>query len=167
MNSKERVPNVRCLIPAASYGQRWALCSNNPAKHLWSGWKWQQGYKEIASPFTYCSVNREYSWKKSQIGKNKNKNKKCKLCFTTCKNRLSVHVDEERLESFMTEVPYIQKTSPFIYRTNQWTGFYTIRASIMKELMLCYLHAFIEIHSLIVTKNWHLCIQISKEDTFN
>ena len=29
--------------------------------------------------------------------------------ITTCKNRLSVYVDEERLESFMTEVPIIQK----------------------------------------------------------
>ena len=30
VNSKERVPKVRCSIPAVSYAQRWALCSNNP-----------------------------------------------------------------------------------------------------------------------------------------
>ena len=32
VNSKERVPKVRCSILSASYGQRWALCSNNPVK---------------------------------------------------------------------------------------------------------------------------------------
>ena len=31
VNSKERVPKIPCSIPAASYAQRWALCSNNPA----------------------------------------------------------------------------------------------------------------------------------------
>ena len=31
MNSKERVPKVPRSIPGASYAQRWALCSNNPA----------------------------------------------------------------------------------------------------------------------------------------
>ena len=38
-------------------------------KCLWSGRKWLKEYKEIASPFTCCPVNREYSWKKSQIEK--------------------------------------------------------------------------------------------------
>ena len=37
------------------------------------------------------------------------KDKKSKLCFTTCKNRLSLYVDEEHLESFMAEDPIIQK----------------------------------------------------------
>ena len=31
VNSKERVPSVPCSIPAASYAEMWALCSNNPA----------------------------------------------------------------------------------------------------------------------------------------
>ena len=31
VNSKERVPKVPCSIPAASYAQRWALCSNKLA----------------------------------------------------------------------------------------------------------------------------------------
>ena len=79
VNFKERVPKVSCSIPAASYVQRWALCSN-------------------------------------------------------------------------TEVPVIQKlTSPSIC-TNQWTGFYRTRTSVMKELMLYYLHVFIEVYSLIMTK---------------
>ena len=34
VNSKERVPKVPCLTPAASYAQRQALCSNNPANYL-------------------------------------------------------------------------------------------------------------------------------------
>ena len=45
---------------------------------------------------------------KSKIQKKKKK-KRSKLCFTTRKNRLSLHVDEKRLESFMKEVPVIQK----------------------------------------------------------
>ena len=42
VSSKERVPKVRCSIPATSYAQRWALCSNNllMSNCLWSGWKW-------------------------------------------------------------------------------------------------------------------------------
>ena len=32
VDSQERVPNVPCSIPAASYAEIWALCnSNNPA----------------------------------------------------------------------------------------------------------------------------------------
>ena len=31
VNSKERVPNVPCSIPVASYEKMWAHCSNNPA----------------------------------------------------------------------------------------------------------------------------------------
>ena len=31
VNSKELIPNVPCSIPAASYVEMWALCSNNPA----------------------------------------------------------------------------------------------------------------------------------------
>ena len=31
VNSKERVPSVPCSIPAASYAEMRALCSNNPA----------------------------------------------------------------------------------------------------------------------------------------
>ena len=34
VNYKERVPKVPCLTLAASYTQRQALCSNNPAKYL-------------------------------------------------------------------------------------------------------------------------------------
>ena len=35
----------------------------------------------------------------------------------------------------MTEVPIIMETSPLIYKANQWTGFYMIRISAMKELI--------------------------------
>ena len=48
--------------------------------------------------------------------------------------------------------PYYTKTSVSICRTNQQTGLYTTRTSVMKELMLCYLHVFIEIYSLIMKK---------------
>ena len=115
------------------------------AKCLWSRWKQLKGYKEIASPFTCCPVNREYSWKKSQI-------KKSKLCFATCRDRLSVYGGWRKSWIFHDSGPYFTETSPFICRTNQWTGFHTTWTSVMKELMICYLHAFIEIHSLIMTK---------------
>ena len=37
--------------------------------------------------------------------------------------------------SFMTGGRYHIETSPFICRANQWTGFYMITASFMKELI--------------------------------
>ena len=40
------------------------------------------------------------------------------------------------LNSFMTGGPYHTETSPLICTANQWTGFYMIRTSIMKELLL-------------------------------
>ena len=38
------------------------------------------------------------------------------------------------LNSFMTEAVVIIETTPLICSENQWTGFYMIMASIMKEL---------------------------------
>ena len=123
--------HVSFRLPAMHRGELSAAITQLMCKCLWSGWKRLKVYKEMASRFTCCPVNREYSWKKSRIEKQKQKSK---LYFTTCKNRLSV--DEEHLESFM----------------DQWIGFYMTRTSIMKELMLCYWHVFIEIYSLIMTK---------------
>ena len=33
--------------------------------------------------------------------------------------------------------PYHIGTNTLLYRADQWTGFYMIRTSVMKELMLC------------------------------
>ena len=69
-----------------------------------------------------------------------------------------MYVDEESLKSFMTEVAIIQKPVRRFAEKIKWTGFYTTKTSIMKELMVCYLHVFIEIflienhNSLIMTK---------------
>ena len=41
--------------------------------------------------------------------------------------------------------PYYAETIPLICRINEWTGFFMTRTFVMKELMLCYLHVFIEI----------------------
>ena len=38
------------------------------------------------------------------------------------------------LQLFHDACPYYIETSPLICRTNQWTGFYMIRTSVMKEL---------------------------------
>ena len=61
-------------------------------------------------------------------------------------------VDEELLESFMAEVPIIQKPVHWFAKQIIGHGFYITGTSVMKELMLCYLHVFIEIYFLIMTK---------------
>ena len=76
--------------------------------------------------------------KKSQI------ENKSEFCLTTCKNRIRCMIGKEHLDSFTIR--------PLISRANQWTGFYTSWTSVMKELMLCYLHVFMEIYSLIMEK---------------
>ena len=84
---------------------------------------------------------REYSWKKSQIEKNKNKKKGYYALQQVRKE-----------QTFDDGDPYYTETSALICRENKWTGFYMRGTSVMKELMLCYLHVFIEIYSLIMTK---------------
>ena len=108
--------------------------------------------KEIASLFTCCPVNREYLWKKSQIEK-KTKTKKSKLCFTTCKNSLSVYVDKERLESFMTEVPIIQK--PVHWFAEKINGLVSIWQVAICMNSLSYI-------LWLCQNNWHLCIQYQR-----
>ena len=101
-------------------------------------------------PFTCCPVNREYSWQKSQIEKKK----------TTKKQIMLYNMEEKTLGVcgwraswiFHDGGPYCTDSSPLIYITNHWTGCYTTRTSVMKELMLCYLHVLNEIYSLIMTK---------------
>ena len=44
------------------------------------------------------------------------------------------HIFGLALNSFMTEAVIIIETSPLIFRANQWTGFYMITPSVMKEL---------------------------------
>ena len=55
-----------------------------------------------------------------------------------------MYVEEERLESFMTEVPIIQK-AVFGEQINDLVSIQ------QEELMLCSFHVFIEINSLIMT----------------
>ena len=37
------------------------------SKSLWRGWKWFGEIKEISFPFSCCLVNRECSWKESEL----------------------------------------------------------------------------------------------------
>ena len=46
-----------------------AVIARLMSKCLWSRWKLQKGVKEISSPFPCYPVNRECSWKKTQIKK--------------------------------------------------------------------------------------------------
>ena len=48
-------------------------------KCLWSGWKWQRGFKHVASPFACCSVNCECLRKKTQIEKRNLQAKKLEM----------------------------------------------------------------------------------------
>ena len=64
--------HVRFRQSAMRRGELSAAITQLMPKCLWSGRKWLKEYKEIASPFTCCPVNREYSWKKSQIEKKAN-----------------------------------------------------------------------------------------------
>ena len=135
-------------LPAMRTGELSAAIIQVMSKCLWSGCKWYKGYKEIA--FTYYPVNREYSWNKSRIVK-----KKSKLCFTTCKNRLSMYVDKGRLESFMTEAPIIQK--PVHRFVEQINGLVSIWQELPYSLRyIPWLWQY----------NGRLCIQISNEDAF-
>ena len=63
---------VRFRLRAMHRGELSATITQLMSKCLWSRRKWLKRYKEIASPFTCCPMNREYSWKKSQREKEKN-----------------------------------------------------------------------------------------------
>ena len=112
---------VQFRLPAMCIGELSAVITQLMSKCLWSGWMCSKGYKEIASTLTCSPVNPEYLWKKRQI----KKTKKNKLFFTTCKNRLSVYVDEKHLESFKMEVPILQK--PVQWFAEQANGLVSIQ----------------------------------------
>ena len=97
VNCKERVTKVPCSIPAASYAQRWALCSNNLA-NVWVSVKWVEVAERIQGDSLPHHLLSCESWIFAKKKPDRKKNRKSKLCFPTCKNRLSVYEDEERLE---------------------------------------------------------------------
>ena len=61
-------------------------------------------YGESLSPFTCCPVNRKYSRKKSQIEK-----KNASYALQNVRTNPWCMVDEQRLESFITEVLITQE----------------------------------------------------------
>ena len=72
--------------------------------------------------------------------------------LTTQKKQTIPTIDKERQEndigqpsvnSFMTEVPIKLETSPLICSANQWTIFYMIGTSVMKELTMTILMVII------------------------
>ena len=112
------------------------------SKCLWGGWKWQKENKEITSPFACCPMNRKYSWKKSQI-------KKANYALQHVRKEQTCMYDGWRASGLIHEGGrYYTETSPLICSPNQRTGLYTTGTSVMKELMLFYLHVYIEIHFL-------------------
>ena len=54
---------------------------------------------------------------------------------------------EEQLQLFRDGGPYHRETSPLIYIANQWTGFYMILTSVMKELKKTYSKLIIKLQS--------------------
>ena len=148
VNSKERVRfPARLRLWAMRRGELSEAITQLMSKCLWSGWNWEKGYKEIASHFTCCPVSREYSWKKSQIEK---------------KKWIMLHIMYEQALGawWMKSVLNLSWWKSILHR-NRWV-FYLTRTSVMKELVLFYLHVMIKIYSLIWQNNWHLCFQISK-----
>ena len=127
-------------IPACSFAQRWALWGNNQA-NVYVSVKWVKVVERIWGDSLPLHLLSCESWKKNQI------EKKSKLCFTTCKSRLLSVCGWRASWIFHDGGAYYTET-----RTNQWTGFCTKGAFVMKELILFYLHVFIEIYSLIMTK---------------
>ena len=51
---------------------------------------------------------------------------------TLARNGLNMLTSDIKL--FYNRDPYYRETSPLIFSANQWTGFYMIEASVMKEL---------------------------------
>ena len=51
-------------------------------------------------------------------------------------NQSLIQISIVIFNSFMTEVPIIIETSPFICSANQWTDFYMVGTSVIKELNL-------------------------------
>ena len=71
-------PKAPFLSPAASYVQRWSLCSNRPANVKVSVNRVEvvvrvKGVKAMPSPFHCSTVIRECSWKKTQLEKKEEK----------------------------------------------------------------------------------------------
>ena len=50
---------------------------------------------------------------------------------------LTIHVLASSYKVDIYEFNHHIETSPLICRTNQWTGFYMIGTSVMKELNIC------------------------------
>ena len=67
-------------------------------------WKGYKGYKDIVLHLHLLSSE---WW--IFVKEEPKKQKKANYALQECKNRLSVYVDEERLETFMRELPIIQK----------------------------------------------------------
>ena len=143
--------NSRFRLPAMQRGELFAAITQLVCKCLWSGWKWQNGYKETASSFACCPENRKYSWKKEKKDREK-KQQKSKLCFTTWQEQ-TIGVCGWRASCiFHDGGAYYTENSPLACFANQWTGFSTTKTSVMKKLMLYFLHVFSKIYSLIMTK---------------
>ena len=73
------------------------------------------------------------------------------------------HEFQVRNQLFHDGCPYPIKTSPLICRANQWTGFYMIRTSVMKDLRKKYkLAIFDKVASLRLQKRlWHWCFPVN------
>ena len=138
--------HVRFRLPAMQTCELSAAITQLMSKCLWSGWKWYKGYKKIASSFTCCPVNREYSWKKSQVEKKAN-----------------YALQHVRRDSWMKSVLNLSWRRSLLYRKhsidlqNKSIDWFLCDRNFGHErvnalLLLCYLHVFIEIYYLIMAK---------------
>ena len=123
---------------AASYMQRWALFSDNLANVEVSLKSVEVEKRILGDDLPLHQLSYE-SWILYR-----------EFYFTRSKNRDSVFDGWPVSWIFHGRGAYHIKTRPLIKRVNQWTSFCTTGTFTMKELILCYLHVFIEIYSLII-----------------
>ena len=118
---------------AASYMQRWALFSDNLANVEVSLKSVEVEKRILGDDLPLHQLSYE-SWILYR-----------EFYFTRSKNRDSVFDGWRASWIFHDRGAYHIETRSLIKRVNQWTGFCTTGTFTMKELILCYLHVFIEI----------------------
>ena len=95
------------------------------------------------------------------------KNKKVNYALQHIRTGSRCMVDEERLQSFVTEVPIMQK--PVHWFGEQINGLVSIRQELPSWNSLYFATCMYSLRYIpwLWQNNWHVCIHTSKEDAFN
>ena len=133
--------HVRFLLPAMHRGEFSAAITQLVSTCLWSGWKWQKRYKEIVSPFTYCPVNREYSWKKARQ-KKKTKTRKASYVLQHVRTNSRCMLMKSVLNlSWWTSLLYRNHSIDLQNKSVDWFLYYkNLRHERVNALLLACIH---------------------------